>query len=949
MSFIPFTFGAPLMLIALALLPVIWWLNRLTPPKPTQEPFPPFAILATILKKEDTPAKSPWWLTALRVILATIVILALADPILNPRKERLISNGPLLLLLDDSWASATNWQHYLNTANSFLDEAEDKDIPVIIVPSTYSPNNLALGTADNARQILASIEPRPMKPFQSDIVTPIVTALADQAIGTLAIISSNIDTENTSEILDALVKLNPDNIEIVTANNASTAGITAAINNSTSISVNVSRTVDSEAQSFQINGYDLQSRPIINGTVNFTAGERSTSANVEAPFELLNDVIHLSIKDNQHAAGSFLLDDKFRRRKLALFAGESQDIINPLLTSTHYITRASLPFADFIDVSQVNLSVDITQLLEQNPSAIILSDIGTLEVGVSEELVKWVKAGGTLIRFAGSRLASSSADNITDDPLMPVNLRSGSRQLGGSLTWSEPKRLAVFPANSPFFGIKSSNEIIVKRQVLAEPSLDLVDNTWASLEDGTPLVTAKTSGAGRIVLFHITAETNWSNLPLSGEFAEMLKRIISLTRTGNKGNSNSNNIAFLPPYKSLNAKGSLTTADGNTNPLEIRANGEVVLTSQTLPGLYGTEEGWQAINLLKDDDQLNPIALPESEIDIQRSNLETGSVTELKPWFLLMALALLMLDALIVLIMSGMLSRFKRFKSQQLGTKVSAIFAVVFLAIMTNPSPSQAQDTQLGDAEIIQRLESTSLAYVITKNRQVDRISELGLNGLNFYLRTRTALEPSPAVGLDLENDDLSFYPIIYWPMTDDALLPSKKAMGNVENFMKQGGTVLFDTRDALSGFGSGFGNAGNVSQRTLKLRSILANIDIPPLEPVPEDHVLTKSFYLLDSFPGRYASGPLWTETLSPDRDSQTRIVNGGDGVSPIMITSNDFAGAWAMDESRRPILPMIPQSERQRTLAYRTGVNIVMYMLTGNYKADQVHLPALLERLGQ
>ena len=74
-----------------------------------------------------------------------------------------------------------------------------------------------------------------------------------------------------------------------------------------------------------------------------------------------------------------------------------------------------------------------------------------------------------------------------------------------------------------------------------------------------------------------------------------------------------------------------------------------------------------------------------------------------------------------------------------------------------------------------------------------------------------------------------------------------------------------------------------------------------------------------------------------------------GGDGVSPIIITSNDLAGAWAIRPDGQPMLPLTPGEPRQREFAFRAGVNIVMYTLTGNYKADQVHAPALIERLGQ
>ena len=134
------------------------------------------------------------------------------------------------------------------------------------------------------------------------------------------------------------------------------------------------------------------------------------------------------------------------------------------------------------------------------------------------------------------------------------------------------------------------------------------------------------------------------------------------------------------------------------------------------------------------------------------------------------------------------------------------------------------------------------------------------------------------------------------------------------------------------------------------RLQAILANLDIPALEPVPAGHVLTKSFYLLSSFPGRYADSPLWIEARQDTRPTDDgKAVASSDGVSPIMITGNDFAGAWAVDDNGAPLLPTVPPDETQREYAYRTGVNIMMYMLTGNYKSDQVHIPDILERLGQ
>jgi hypothetical protein len=205
-------------------------------------------------------------------------------------------------------------------------------------------------------------------------------------------------------------------------------------------------------------------------------------------------------------------------------------------------------------------------------------------------------------------------------------------------------------------------------------------------------------------------------------------------------------------------------------------------------------------------------------------------------------------------------------------------------------------------------------------------------------------------MGLDLGRDELAFFPLIYWPIVPGAAKPSAQALERIDAYMKQGGTVLFDTRDAVTAPAGPGGETRSAGM--LALRQILASLDIPELEPVPKDHVLTKTFFLLRDFPGRFTSGQLWVEAMPSvdenDEDSK-RPARGGDGVSSIIITSNDLAGAWAMRPDGQPMLPLVPGEPRQRDFAFRAGVNIVMYTLTGNYKADQVHVPALLERLGQ
>lgn len=946
MNFLSISFASPLILAALALLPVIWWLNRLTPPKPTQEPFPPFAILLSVLKKEDTPAKSPWWLTLMRILLCTFIILALAEPTYSPDQRKQLASGPLVIVIDDGWSSAPDWQTRINAANAMIDEAEQQNLPVLIAKSSTDTADLSLDNAIGSRELLAALEPIPMNSFQSELVTYIQTALGNQNIGTLAVILSPAASNGTSASLQSLLQLSAPDIRIIQSSPNQLAAIRAAENNSTYLSTDIIRLPSEQTAQFKVTGYDLQSRPLVSNIIEFQNDKNEAQVKLEAPFELLNEVARVSIEGQNTAGATYLLDDNFRRRRVALFTGKTNDVVNPLLTPSHFITRAISPFADFIDLTNISLNSEFETLLLSKPSAIILSDIGTLEGNLTQGLTKWVENGGLLIRFAGPKIAAAS-----EHSLLPVKLRAGERQLGGALSWSEPQPLAQFPRKSPYSGIKISDEIKIQRQVLAEPSLDLSERTWANLADGTPIVTTQTLGTGRVVFFHTSAETSWSNLPLSGQFSEMLRRTINLARSGTGQNAKSNaagsqsnqETSFLPPYKLLSSDGKLANASGNASPLEVTENGKTLQEDTTRPGFYGTEDGWQAINLFDKGDELARPLIPDFSGDMTISELENSNTFQFKPWLLLAGLSLLFADALVILWMSGALS--KRRILNIAGSTSVQILVIAITASVLIPESTLAQDSKPNDAFIIKQLESTTLAYVITGDQKVDQISQLGLNGLSFYLRTRTALEPSEPVGVDVENDDLSFYPLIYWPISDLAVTPSKAAITNIDKFMKRGGTILFDTRDQLSNFGASSGG----SNRTLKLREILFDLDIPPLEPVPQDHVLTKSFYLLDQFPGRFSSGSLWVEALSPDRDNGDRPVHSGDGVSPILITSNDFAGAWALNENRQSILPIVSQNERQRTMAFRTGINIVMYMLTGNYKADQVHIPTLLERLGQ
>jgi hypothetical protein len=682
----------------------------------------------------------------------------------------------------------------------------------------------------------------------------------------------------------------------------------------------------------------------------FKGNDRETEATFELPVEIRNDIARLEINAERSSGVVQLLDKRWRRRTIGVITGATADTAQPLLASTYYLSRALNPFADVRLAERGSPAEAVRNFLSQNLPMIILADVGNVAGEARERLGKWVDDGGVLVRFAGPRLAAA------DDDLIPVKLRRGGRSLGGSLSWEQPQQLSGFSRDSPFNGMPVPTDVTVTRQVLAEPDSGLTERTWATLLDGTPLVTASRRGKGFVILFHVTADTRWSDLPLSGAFVDMLKRIVSLagtTATAETVTDAQGGRAVVPASRVLDGFGAFTPPPSTARPVPAGYNGRA--TADHPPGFYGPPEGLVAVNTLAAADRLNPIDYTPLSARIEAYRL--GEPKDLRGPLFLTALIMLVIDALVVFWLAGGISRLvprRRMAALFIVLAAGSLLAMPQAFAQTAPpgstapaAPTQAKPLDPGAETFAQKnTTDTRLAYIITGDTEVDNISKSGLAGLTLFLAQRTALEAGEPAGLDPARDEMAFFPLIYWPIVPNAPRPTAAALTRIDAYMKQGGTILFDTRDA----GTATPGAENRSPAALALRDILNSLDIPELEPVQASHVLTKTFFLLKDFPGRFANGQLWVEAIAPPNDDEPeRPARGGDGVSSVLITSNDLAGAWAQRPDGQAMLPMVNNEPRQREFAFRAGVNIVMYTLTGNYKADQVHIPALLERLGQ
>jgi len=937
---IPLGFAEPLVLIGLLTLPALWWLLRLVPPRPRRVDFPPTRLLMEIAPREETPARTPWWLTLLRLLLAALVIFAAAGPLWNPPLTTATSRAPIAMLIDDGWSAAATWDARVRTAEDIIARAESDRRAVALIPLSEGTRDISFAPAASARVRLQLIKPKPHTVDRTEALPAISRFLNATKDVELIWLSDGVDAGRGGDFakgLAPLVDTRP--TTIIAGGIAGARALTAADNAAGALSVKVLRAGSGSAESGTLRALDLKGLPLGEAPFAFAAADREAEAKFDLPVEIRNDIARIEIAGERSAGAVQLLDKRWRRRTVGVISGATADTSQPLLSSSYYISRALGPFADVRLAQGESPAEAVGHFLDQHLPMLILADVGNVAGDAHDRLARWIEDGGVLVRFAGPRLAAS------DDDLVPVRLRRGGRILGGSLSWDKPQPLAALSHESPFNGMSVPNDVTVSRQVLAEPDAALSENTWATLADGTPLVTAAKRGKGLIVLFHVTGDTRWSDLPLSGSFVDMLKRIVSLagtTAVAEPADSQKTKTMHeaVVPNRILDGFGNFVSPPATARP--VPTDYAASATADHPPGFYGPPENLLAVNTLAASDRLAPLdfsALAHATHEIYRKT----EPQDLRGPILLAALGLFLLDTLVVLWLGGGMTRLLPRFARSGTTAALFVAALAFTLLHGGAADAQNKDAPRSALE-------TKLAYVLTGDHDVDSISKTGLGGLTLFLAQRTALEAGEPIGLDIARDELAFYPLIYWPIMPGAPRPSEETLKRIDAYMKQGGTVLFDTRDAvLAPPGSGSGTNG---PGMIELRKILSSLDIPELEPVPRDHVLTKTFYLLRDFPGRFNSGQLWVEALPAANDedeTSRRPARGGDGVSSIIITSNDFAGAWAIQPDGQPTLPMVEGEPRQRELAFRAGVNIVMYTLTGNYKADQVHVPALLERLGQ
>jgi hypothetical protein len=902
-------FAAPWLLLAFLVLPLLWWLVRASPPSPRRQSFPALRLLIGLEAQTESPERTPPWLLILRILALACLILGLAGPILNPRHGP-PGRGPLLIVLDNSWSTAGDWADRTAAARAAIGAAARDSRPVALLTTDTDADGKQPGIegpmpAGRALSQLAAVLPQP---WPADRAADARALAAWHMPGTTVLFLDDGLAAPAGEagFRTALAQAG----RVTDMRAAGTAPLLLPPTASGgALTVRLAALPAAVDRHFAVLAQGADGRTLNRITLDLPAGQATAAAPLGLPTSLANEVTALRVAGAPSAGGTMLLDGQWRRRIVGLVSGAGDSADAPLVGPLYYLNRAMGPD---VEIRHGTLN----QLLAEPLSALVLSDRPLPPGPERDAVTKFVQQGGLLIRFGGPLMGESS------DPLLPVRLLQQDRSLGGALSWNKPEHLAPFPATSPFAGVALPGDVTVKRQLLADPASLSQASVWATLTDGTPLVSCAQLGRGRIVLFHVTADADWSNLPLSGLFPAMLDRLIHLA----VGLGADGGETRLAPVSLMNGFGELGGPTGAAAPIRASDLAHTVPSPKAPPGFYGASGERRALNL---GGALPPLLAAPAVPGATATALGGGAREHaLGPDLIALALLLLILDLLASLALRGALRRMGSSRRQ-----AAHIGALLLAAGLGLAGPTRAASVPVPPAAL-----QTSLAYVITGNPTIDTLSREGLSSLSDFVTSRSAAILGDPIGVTPGRDDLSLYPLLYWPTLPGNAPLAPGAIAALNQFTANGGILLIDTEGgdtAAQGSGAGMQPGAEAA-----LRAAAQGLDVPPLTPLTPRHVLAHSFYLLRDFPGRYVGAPVWVA-----RNAEAR----NDGVSPIILGANDWVAAWAMNPDGSFPFSTLPGNDEQRLYAYRFGMNLVMYALTGTYKGDQVHVPSILERLGQ
>lgn len=882
--------------------PIFWNILRTSPLSPKLIKFPAIKIIAKEQSIDQSPAKLSYPIVLLRLLILTFIIFAISHPIINKQNSTPKND---LIILDNSWISSTTWDEKIENVRKLISSHESINNKYSLITTTeYDKGKFLKLFNKNSTEIkkfLFSLKPLAWNPNYSLVENQIAELNKDFD-------SIYWFTEKTinNQKLSLIQNLGKGNLKVITSPESLIPPVLKLIKK------------EGEKYKFEIihplnifsegiiDCYDFQKRLLYRidyKSKTTKKGEKFiTIINARIPINIRNKIDFFQISKQTSPISKVLLNGGNKKRNIGITSYSDQGIQSQFANGNYYVKKA---LEKKYNVQEGNLE----KLLNNEIQIIFIDDLYTVKSNLETKLLKWMSNGGTLIKFGGEKLAS----DITNQSFNTINdylsLTGEIADLNSKLSVKKSIKISNIESSSPFYGLEMSNEIEVKKYLQTKSNLSNDDlEVWMKLENGTTLISSFPYSKGRLIFFHLPCNNSWSNFSLSYSFLDILERIVDQTK-----GINSNKDRFLKPFLTLSGFGELEKPSSQNLSLKnFNENKKVEINYTHPPGLYKDSEGIISLNM--SDYLILDFKLHSYDEKYIFKIVEKNKSISLMPIFLMISIFLFMMETFITLFQRQLIIFDKKmfFKS------------IIFLFMMIQSNNAFALSEK--DTEM---LRGNKIGHILSGNKKIDDLSANGLNVISSFVSSKTASIFDKPKSINLDKDDLYFYPLIYWPITRNFEEIKDKQKKKVESFIQDGGLLLIDC---------------NIEKSSLEFSVCLSNTEkffrtmqVSKFTVLDNKNPISKSFYLLKSFPGRRNN----TVYVAYNNSKST------DNAASIVLGSNYWAEAWAKDDNNRYIFPLLENMENQRLISLRFGLNLIIYALTGNYKTDQVHIPEILKRM--
>ena len=892
------SFGNIFAFSGLITLPIIFLLIKYYPPKPKKRVYSSFFLLKNIINRNTIKTNFPLWLLLFRLLICFLIILFFSDPYF--KKDQQTENYEnYIIISDNAWSKASNWQNYKNIVKEISLEAENNSKKIhLYLASNEDLFDPVIFRSQNEISEYLNKNPPIAKQITRENINEILKMNNFFKTSKVFFIYSNYDSSSKNAQLETLRLIEENNPATIIINPVEkiTYLKEVAINNE-KVEIKIKRIGIYNNQDLTLEIYDKNEDILFKKKYYFNKNVDEFKLIESFPIETINQFFKITILNESHAGAHYYLDDYRKSLSIGIVAENDSFIEKPLLSPIYYLKKS-------LDKDHIINFAPIDKLIDNNKSIIFLPSDSKLEKSDIQKLKSWIQSGGTLIKFSDKKIVSQK--NLYFDG---VAYFQSLREIATDFSLQNNLSIKSFEKDSIFSNLKIPADLIFKKQLIIDgfaPDISIL----ASLEDQSPLITMKNLGVGKVILFHITSNNEWSNLPLSSLFRDIISRLLFIPKLQKYKNSED-----LTLKSAINSFGKLAEPLKNYT---LRNNfGEIKIypSSRNPAGIYENENFSIALNL---STNLNTETfLSNSTEKIIIKNNYQKNILKLNSLILSLIFIMFFIDMIISIIMKKNLLQKSMLKNLNL-----IAFACIIFVICIGQKKIYAEENYNG----------IYLAYVRSEDPLLNQIANSGLEKLKEYLIERTSISPKGVKEINLATDKLFYYPLIYWQISEIVPRLNNETIEKIKNYFETGGIILFDFINLSKSFYS-------ESETQLEiLKSLFSDLGIDSLQQVNKDHTLTRSYYLLDNYPGRFDNKILLIDTENLDKK---------DGVSSAVVGLNHWIGAWAVDENNYPLYQAVPGGERQRELSFRFGINLIMYALTGNYKSDQIHNKSILKRL--